>query len=119
MSVIHSPVDPPFEPITSGDRVQHARRILAVCLGWDISQAHLANFLGIDAAIVAALEGDSVAVEVYLIALSEALGVQPQYLVSGAEPMVASLSREARKRWTAVLHGFGAPAVVPALDSPA
>jgi hypothetical protein len=117
MPIIESPVDPSFSPETAGDRIQHARRVLAVFLGWDITQAHLADFLGVDARTVAGLEGDSVTIDRYVVPLCDALGIQREFLVSGATPMAGFLSPEARKRWTAVLHGLGAPPVVAALNS--
>ena len=116
MSTITSPVEPPFSPYTAGDRIQHARRVLGVFLGWDITQTHLAAFLGVDVLTVAGLEGDSVAIEPYVAQLCVALGIQPQFLVSGVEPMAASVSPDARRRWTQVLHGLGAPPVVAALN---
>jgi hypothetical protein len=118
MSAIECPVDSPFSPETAGDRIQHARRILAVFLGWDITQAHLADFLGVDARTVAGLEGDSVAIDNYVGPVCVALGIEPEYLVSGAAPMTGRVSPETRKRWTAVLHGLGGPPPVVARQSP-
>jgi hypothetical protein len=117
MSIIESPVDPSFSPESTGDRIQHARRVLGVFLGWDITRAHLADFLGVDAHIVAGLEGDSVAIEQYVPALCAALGIEREFLVSGTLPMTGRVNADARKHWTAVLHGFGAPPVVAALNS--
>jgi hypothetical protein len=90
---------------------------MGVFLGWDVTQSHLANFLGVPLTTVAGLEGDSVDPGLFLEALSAALGVRQEYILFGSPPMGERMSDTSRTRWTFVLHGMQPNPVVRALDS--
>jgi hypothetical protein len=111
MRIIESPVESPFTPESVGDRIQHARRVLGVFLGWDITQAHLATMLRVPEATVADLEGDSVNVSPYAERLCAALGIRRDFLMSGTLPMIATLESRTRKEWLFTIQGMHAPVV--------
>ena len=119
MSTFDPPFESPFVPYTSGDRIQHARRVLAVFLGWDVSQGHLADYLGVPTTVVKGLEGDSVDPRPFLEVLSAALGVHAEYIASGGLPMTRRMNLDERARWRHVLHGLQASAVIRAPSSEA
>ncbi len=114
MANFNSPVEPPFRPASIGDRVQHARRLLGVFIGWDITQAHLAEFLEVPASTVAGLEGDGVQVGPFVEALCSALGMRREYLLFGREPMAGMISQNAKARWRTLLQAGDVPGVIAA-----
>jgi len=112
MPTFESPVEWPYQPESTGDRIQHARRLLGVFLGWDITQTQLADFLELPVATVIGLEGDSVSAEPLIDSLCAALGVRPDYLMFGREPIAEAMSASSRARWRFVLNGMGGAPVV-------
>jgi hypothetical protein len=114
MATFDSPIESPHIPESTGDRIQHARRVLGVFLGWDITQSHLAAFLDIPLDTVVGLEGDSVDVQPLLEHLCLALGVRPEYLLFGTGPIANDIDAGSRAHWRLVLNGGSGTPVVRA-----
>lgn len=80
----------PFQPHSPGTRIAHARRLLGVREGRDVTVPELAERVGVSAESVYNWESDKPISEKNLAKVAEELGVTPAYLRYGVKEATAA-----------------------------